>query len=249
MNQAQRNINWQDWIERYDKMQEKYLVKRSERFDIITRLIKTVCPNPKLIVELGCGTGSLTIRLLEEFDSAKVYAFDSDPSILLLAKKRLERFKDRVQIVQADITKMDWDEYNGADAAVSTTALHWLKIENLEAVYRQVYKSLHTGGIFLNADHSASLNNLIQKSWELNSEQMLEQSQSADDWGGFWQQYLSELGDEVKIERQKAIGQWEGCEEGMPLKWHFEKLQQCGFKYVDCFWRCNNDAIYGAIKE
>ena len=243
-------INWQNWIKRYDRMQEKYLVKRSERFDIIARLIKTVCPNPKLIVDLGCGAGSLTIKLLEEFNSAKVYAVDLDPAILLLAGHRLKHFKNRAQIVQSDITKMDWNKYIGADVVASATALHCLKAEGLEVVYQQIYKILRKGGIFLNADHSGSSNNLIQRYWESNREQMLrEQGQSADDWDGFWQKFLSELGDDARIERQKALGQWQGTEEGMPLQWHLKKRTQYGFENADCFWRCDCDAIYGAIKK
>jgi ubiquinone/menaquinone biosynthesis C-methylase UbiE len=249
MNPAQRKINWQNWIQRYDRMQERYLVNRGERFDIIAKLIKAICPNPELIVDLGCGTGSLTIRLLEEFDAAKIYAVDSDPASLLLAEHRLTHFKNRVQIVQADITKMDWDKCIGADTVVSATALHWLKAEDLEAVYQQIHKILRNGGIFLNADHSGSSSNLIQRYWESNREQMLrEQTQSADDWDGFWRQFLSELGDDARIERQKAL-QWQGTEEGMPLQRHFQKLQQCGFEYIDCFWRCDCDTIYGAIKK
>jgi ubiquinone/menaquinone biosynthesis C-methylase UbiE len=246
-----RHIDWQNWIERYDKMQRRYLVKRSERFDIIAGLIKAVCPNPRLIVDLGCGTGSLSIRLLEEFDSAKLYAVDLDPTILLLAEHRLKHFKNRVQIIQADAGKMDWGQYIGADAVVSATALHWLKPEDLEKVYCQIYKILRSGGIFMNADHAGSSNNLIQQRWEFNREQMRqqEQTQSSEDWDGFWKQFLCELGDDAKIKREKALGQWQGIEDGMPLQWHFQKLEQCGFEQVDCFWRCDCDAIYGAIKQ
>jgi len=245
------NINWQKWIERYDRMQQRYLVKRSERFDVIARLIKAVCPSPNLIVDLGCGTGSLTIRLLEEFDSAKIFAVDLDPAVLLLAEHRLKNFKNRVQIVRSDMTKMDWNQCIGADAVVSATALHWLRPQDIETVYCQIHKILRNGGIFLNADHAGSSNNLIQRNWEFNREQMRaqEQTQSADDWDGFWQQFFSELGDDVRIERQEALGQWQGTEDGMPLQRHFQKLEQCGFENIDCFWRCDCDAIYGAVKK
>lgn len=244
-----KSINWQNWLQRYDKMQEKYIAKRNERFDLITKLIKTVCPNPRLIIDLGCGSGSLTIKLLEKFVSAKICAVDFDPAILLLAKQRLKNFRNRIQLVQADITKMNWGKLIGADAVVSSTALHWLKSQDLEMVYVQIYKTLRNSGIFLNADHAGSYVNSIQKYWEFNRKQMLQQAQSADDWDDFWQQFISELGDDTKIERQKALGQWEGSEVGMPLQWHFEKLQQCGFTNIDCFWRCDCDTIYGAIKK
>ena len=246
-----QHIDWQSWIDRYDRMQEKYLVRRSERFEIIVGLIKSVCPNPKLMIDLGCGTGSLTVRLLEEFDSVKIYAVDLDPAVLLLAENRLKSFSSRVEIIQSDITKMNWDKYIGADAVVSATALHWLIPENLETIYGKIHKILRNGGIFLNADHAGSPNNIVQHRWELNREQMRvqEKTQSADDWDEFWQQFLTELGQTARIEREKALGQWQGTEEGMPLQWHFQKLEHCGFEYIDCFWRCDCDIVYGAIKK
>jgi SAM-dependent methyltransferase len=173
-----------------------------------------------------------------------------DPAILLLAQHRLKNFKNRVQITQSDVTKMDWNQYVGADAVVSASALHWLKAEDLEVVYQKIHKVLCNGGIFLNADHAGSCSNLIQRYWESNRKQILQkQTQSTDDWDGFWQQYLSELGGDIKNERQKALGPWEGTEEGVPLQWHFQKLAQYGFENADCFWRCDCDAIYGAIKK
>ena len=209
-----------------------------------------MCQNPAIIIDLGCGTGSLTKKLLEEFNSAKVLAIDSDPAVLLLAEHRLKPFGNRGEIIQSDINKLDWGKYNVINAVVSSSALHWFSSENLEKTYCRIFKCLKKGGVFLNADHAGSCSRPIQQYWESNRRQMLqEQVKSADDWDGFWQQFLAELGKDAQIERQKAIGQWEGTEEGMPMQWHFEKLEQCGFGYVDCFWRCDCDVVYGAVKQ
>jgi len=49
--------------------------------------------------------------------------------------------------------------------------------------------------------------------------------------------------------RTELMGPWEGSEEGLPLEWHFERLRASGFEAVDCFWRCDCDAIYGGLRH
>jgi len=36
--QLPSNIHWQHWVERWDRMQERYLVRRDERIRLLTRL-------------------------------------------------------------------------------------------------------------------------------------------------------------------------------------------------------------------
>ncbi|MHC4639951.1 MAG: hypothetical protein ACYTBV_21050 [Planctomycetota bacterium] len=33
-------FDWQIWVDRWDNMQQRYLVKRTERFEVMTRLIR-----------------------------------------------------------------------------------------------------------------------------------------------------------------------------------------------------------------
>jgi hypothetical protein len=72
--------------------------------------------------------------------------------------------------------------------------------------------------------------------------------QSGEDWSQFWDAYLEALGPGTREERQRALGEWKGVEEGMPLEWHFDELRAAGFTDVDCFWRCDCDAVYGGIR-
>ena len=60
-------FDWQVWITRWDKMQERYIVKRTERFEIITQLIHETQNPVTRIVDLGCGTGSLMLEMLKAF--------------------------------------------------------------------------------------------------------------------------------------------------------------------------------------
>lgn len=247
------DFNWRYWIKRWDLMQDYYIARRQERFELMVRLIADTQEAVSRALDIGCGTGSLMLLILERFPRAEVYGIDFDPTLLPLAEKRLAEFGERVHLIQADLRDELWMELVPApiDAAVSATALHWLSEKQLIRFYSQLAKILRPGSIFLNADHVGSKSLSIQKKWEHHREQMLNQQKDdiADDWEGFWDAYGRALEIDIKEYRWKLTQPWEGFEEGFPLEWHFEKLKAAGFEAVDCFWRCDCDAIYGGIRR
>ena len=244
-------LDWPAWVTRWDRMQERYLVGRNERFAVISRLIRDTQGPAPVILDLGCGTGSLMAALLETIPGAHALGVDLDPTLLLLAGKRLAAFGDRAQTVLVDLREESWlaSIPKSFDAIVSATALHWLNPEQLAAVYVQIATLLCPGGIFLNADHVASDNSLVQQAWAKHRTETLaaQSDPAADDWDSFINAYLAALGAEASAARQQALGDWQGVEDGMPLAWHFQHLHMAGFSTVDCFWRCDCDAVYGGV--
>lgn len=246
---APADLDWQSWVDRWDRMQERYLIKRSERFEVITNLIRATQSNVTSIVDLGCGTGSLMFCMLDTFPDATVYGVDFDPTMLWLAQARLKSFGNRSKIEMLDLKDSSWPHSITApvDAVVSATALHWLSPAQLLGLYNGIAQILRPGGIFLNADHVGSDSSPIQREWERRRDVMLKQKDSnqSDDWDGFWAEYSKAC--------QFALpekGGWEGgVEEGLPLSWQLDKLREAGFVHVDCFWRCDCDAIYGGIRK
>jgi SAM-dependent methyltransferase len=232
-------------------MQERYLVRRGERFAMIIRMIRATQGTPARVVDLGCGTGSLTEHILEAFPECAVVGLDVDPTMLLLARPRLAKFGDRVKLFECDLRDERWPECieGPVDAVVSATSLHWVSPDALSEVYKQIAGILKPGGIFLNADHVASEDPNIQKSWEEYRQEMrgAESPQDSDTWDEFFEAYAAALNVSMDRMGEKSIGEWEGIEDGMPLAWHVARLRGCGFVSVDCFWRCNCDAIYGGI--
>ena len=247
-----KDFDWQYWINRWDRMQERYLVRRAERFALIVRLIRETQENISRVLNLGCGPGSLMVPVLEAFSNSEVVGIDFDPTILLLAKARLSKFGKRAKIILADLRDKSWfrNVPKTIDAVISATALHWLMPDELETLYHQIAKILNPNGIFLNADHVGSDFPPIQKAWEKHRQEMRNQEGqgNADDWDSFWKAYAKALGINIDEVHQSSINKWAGgVEEGLPLAWHFDKLRESGFSSVDCFWRCDCDAIYGGI--
>jgi SAM-dependent methyltransferase len=247
-------IRWQDWVERWDRMQERYLVRRAERIELLVSLVHGTVSPVRRVLDLGCGTGSLMQAFLDGFLSAEVYGIDFDPVLLPLAEERLRPYGSRSRLVLADLRSEVWRAQlpDAFDAVISATALHWLTEVELAGLYRQLASLLRPGGLFVNADHVASRQPDVQKIWEQSREEMrrAEAKQGGEDWDGFWEAYAQALGLSGRRRvTERVLGGWDGgVEEGLPLEWHFCALTDSGFSHPECFWRCNCDAIYGAFR-
>lgn len=246
-------LDWQSWVDRWDRMQERYLVQRAERFEVIARLIRATQQTVAKVVDLGCGTGSLMLGVLEAFPDAEVFGIDFDPTLLWLARARLERFGNRPHTELLDLRDPSWTDSiaTPVDAVVSATALHWLRPAQLAGVYDGVARILKPGGVFLNADHVGSDSAEIQREWECHRTETRKQEDKcqSDDWDGFWAAYSKALELDTQEIHQGLGRGWEGgVEEGLPLPWHLDRLREHGFVHVDCFWRCDCDAIYGGVR-
>ena len=234
-------------------MQERYLVRRKERIQLLVALTgRTVSP-VRSVIDLGCGTGSLMQPFLEAFPRAKVYGIDFDPVLLPLAEERLRSHGRRARIVLGDLRGAEWlkEIPSPVDAVVSATALHWLGERELSMLYRRIGGVLRHGGLFANADHVASLQPRLQKFWEQSRAAMRRrESRTGEKWEEFWMAYTKAVGLSGQRDKaQRVLGGWkEGVEKGMPLEWHFAKLKAGGFSQPECFWRCDCDAIYGAFR-
>lgn len=138
------------WIRRWDAQQECYVADREERFavigDIVAHLITT-----GTVLDLGCGPGSLAGRIAERLPGARIIGVDADPLLLALARSRY----GTVEFVDADLGGTAWlhEVPDAVDAAVSTTALHWLTPAQLAGVYQALADRIRPGGVFVNGDH------------------------------------------------------------------------------------------------
>src|SRR5260370_29232086 len=77
----------QDWIERWDRQQECYLPDREDRFTALIDAVEEGAGRPDpLVLDLGCGPGSLAVRLLGRLPAATLIAVDDDPVLLALGR-------------------------------------------------------------------------------------------------------------------------------------------------------------------
>lgn len=145
------------WIERWDEQQQDFLPDREERFTALIDAVEEGAGRPDpLVLDLGCGPGSLAVRLLARLPEATVVAIDADPVLLALGRAASAELPG-LRFAEADLRVPGWSQSlrldREPDAAVSTTALHWLTEQALAALYAEVAGVLRPGGLLLDGDH------------------------------------------------------------------------------------------------
>ncbi len=91
------------------------------------------------VLDVGCGTGRVTERLLELVPRGRVLAIDASADMVVLARRRLG---DRVSIWQESALELALDE--PVDAIFSTATLHW--VPEHDRLWRVLAAALRPGG-------------------------------------------------------------------------------------------------------
>jgi trans-aconitate 2-methyltransferase len=95
------------------------------------------------VLDAGCGSGRVTEVLAERLPRGRVVALDGSPAMLDEARRRLTRFADRVEFVEADLRR-PLPIAKPVDAIFSTATFHW--IQDHEALYRHLAAVIRPGG-------------------------------------------------------------------------------------------------------
>ncbi|NIK62098.1 class I SAM-dependent methyltransferase [Kribbella shirazensis] len=144
-------IEWTDWLTRWDRQQAGYLPDRDEQFELMLTIVEKLAGTPHRFVDLACGPGSIAARAAKRFTAAEVVGVDLDPFLLELARNAVPG----VRFEEADLRTTGWDAVLGdepVDAACSATALHWLDPADLGELAQTLARRIRPGGVFLNAD-------------------------------------------------------------------------------------------------
>ena len=135
------------------------MADREERFTALIDAVEAGAGRPDpLVLDLGCGPGSLSVRLLARLPAANVVAVDADPVTLSLGRAGYASVPG-LRFADLDLREPGWVAGLGlpagrpVDAVVSTTALHWLSAAELHDLYRTLAGLLRPGGLFLDGDH------------------------------------------------------------------------------------------------
>ncbi|MGN3953666.1 class I SAM-dependent methyltransferase [Streptomyces sp. WAC8370] len=103
---------------------------------------------PRLIVDLGCGTGTGTFALLERFPDAHVTAVDNSAGHLriLSEKARARGVEERVRTVRADLDSDHWPDLGTPGLVWASASMHHMA--RPERALRSVRELLAPGGLF-----------------------------------------------------------------------------------------------------
>ncbi|WP_017314275.1 class I SAM-dependent methyltransferase [Mastigocladopsis repens] len=140
----------------FDTGIRQLLPRYDEMLLVITRCLVSTS---RRILELGCGTGELSLKILNRCPDTQIVAIDYSPRMLQFAQSKITAagYQQRWTGIEADFG--DWannPEKIGItgefDACVSSLAIHHLKDEMKLKLFQRIRESLSEGGCFWNAD-------------------------------------------------------------------------------------------------
>ncbi|MCZ8130197.1 MAG: malonyl-ACP O-methyltransferase BioC [Steroidobacteraceae bacterium] len=131
----------------FDRASAQYddaaVLQKQVREELLDRL-QLVAFEPRVVVDLGCGTAHATRALRDRYRAARVVAIDLAPRMLAAAKERMGWFR-RFDRVQADATRLPL-RAGCVDLLYSSLMLQWAP--DLDAAFAEVRRVLAPRGYF-----------------------------------------------------------------------------------------------------
>ena len=233
-------LNWNSYY--MDNVKEHFEKEASEFDGIIQKLIPyydqmlnaliAVIPFPESraihVIDLGCGTGTIALRVKTRFPQAKITCMDIADNMLEMARLKLEGASD-IQFVSGNFETFKWpDQY---DLVVSSLALHHLVTDDdKKRFYRAIYDHMRPEGLFVNADVVLGADDAVQAMY-------------MEKWKSFMLKQVSPQ----EID-EKWIPKYNIEDRPVRLTDHIQWLQDTGFSSVDVVWKYYNYTVYCAKK-
>ena len=91
------------------------------------------------VLDAGCGSGRVTLKLADRVPGGRVIAVDGAPSMVAQARELLG---DRATVLQSDLVALELGEQ--VDAVFSSAVFHW--IADHDALFTRLHAALRPGG-------------------------------------------------------------------------------------------------------
>ena len=113
------------------------------------------------ILDLGCGTGTLTLLLKTRYSEAKVAGIDADPQILEIARAKSAAAGAAIAFHQGMSFALPFADQS-FDRVVSSLMFHHLTRENKQKTLAEIHRVLRPGGQLHIADFARPQNPLMR---------------------------------------------------------------------------------------
>jgi tRNA (cmo5U34)-methyltransferase len=192
--------------------------------------VSALVPQANRILDIGCGAGNYTLKLLEVLPNANCTLVDLSQPMLDKAKERVSvKTSGQVVTVQEDMRKVDFKS-GSFDVIISSMAMHHLRGDaEWEKTFEDFHEMLTKGGLLLVIDlisHVNSENEKVQK----------------ERWGKHLEDFKG------KEFRDYALESSSREDSPRPLLYQIELLRKCGFREIDILHKNSVFAAYYGIK-
>lgn len=247
----------------YDAINDLFSLRRSERFNVVKKILPEPSDPHFNILELGTGTGVLTELLIKQYPGAFIATVEGAEKMLEQAqtKQLLQKNKKRLQFIHADYSMPSW--LNGLkppfNLVITFDSLHHLSHDRKKELYREIFDLMIHGGDFIISDHVTSRGFFYEDSqYDLWIPEILDnlkkvkqgsdiaaalESISTRTYDDLQKLSLSVLRDIITANLKR-----EG-DNPMPIMEHIDVMREAGFDDVVVEYRFANFAVISARKD
>lgn len=180
------------------------------------------------VLDLGCGTGTVSFLVKSKFPNAVIRCVDLVPNMLELAARKLRGFSG-IEFEQADLQTYRIRER--CHAVVTSLALHHLETDgDKAAMHRKIFRALVPAGVFASADITVSSQKFLQQYYLSQWAEFIAQSHPRAEIEENYRRYLREDRPSVLLPELRS-------------------LERIGFRRVEVLWKHYNFAVYAAYKQ
>ncbi len=235
------NTRWADneFAKEYRDNADIFIVERQRMIGIMASFYRHfIYGNSKTeLLDLGCGDGILTQRILESDGNVSATLVDASDDMLAKAKERLNDYKD-IDYIRASFQEVMGQDIISCsfDFIVSSLAIHHLTTDEKMLFFKKIHSHLNEGGYFLNIDVVLPPTDTLEQ-WYLQ----------------MWNEWMDERKASLGIDRDlfsDVTRRYKGYDENKPdtLESQLNALREIGFGEVDCFYKYGVFAVYGGKK-
>ncbi len=225
--------------ERFDKDVERFsnletgqqsTIDAEISLELITESAKRMNPDAVHLLDIGCGAGNYTLKMLSKLPELTCTLVDLSKPMLDKAYERVSKVTDKdIIIINSDIREAALQN-NHYDIILAGAVLHHLREDaDWEFVVEKLFKVLKPGGCLMISD-------LVNQDSEILNEYTWEK----------YGEYLEKLGG--KEYRLKVLAYVEKEDSPRSLNYQLALMKKAGFNSVEILHKNLCFAAYGAIK-
>ncbi|WP_017259597.1 class I SAM-dependent methyltransferase [Pedobacter arcticus] len=198
--------------------------------ELITEAAKGIKPNAKQVLDVGCGAGNYTLKMLTKIPNLNCTLVDLSEPMLNRAKERVsQQTTGEIRTLQGDIRSIDFAGQT-FDIILAGAVLHHLRDdEDWDTTFQKLFSLLNDGGCLFISDlvtqDTEAINQLI--------------------WGKYGD-YLEGIGG--KDYRQKVFEYIEKEDSPRSLNYQLDLMKKVGFRQTEILHKNMCFAAFGGIK-
>jgi len=198
--------------------------------ELLTTAAKAITPKATTVLDLGCGAGNYTLKMLSEVPNLNCTLIDLSQNMLDRAQERVSSAtKGTVETIQGDIRAITLPK-NHFDIILAGAVLHHLRDDaDWEFVFQKLFDSLTPGGCLMISDLLTQDNEAVN--------QLV--------WGRYGDYLKRHGGDEYQ---QKVFDYIEKEDTPRSMTYQLDLMKKVGFSSVEILHKNACFGAFGGIK-